>query len=943
MSLLPLLLLPALLADPPEILLWPKGAPGSEGQTATETTVPSTDGVRRLATIHRPSLSPHLPAREKANGAAVIVLPGGGHRYLSIDNEGHAVAAWLAERGIAAFVLKYRLAREAGSSYTVEGHALADVQRAVRLVRSRAREWGLDPERVGLLGFSAGGQLAAYAGARYEAGTPDAEDPLQRETSRPAFQALLYPGAIPPETPVPKDAPPAFLCVASDDRDPSRHATALFQKLREAGVGAELHVYAKGGHGFGMRERPLPITGWPQRFQEWLADQGFLARSTPAEAAPSPPPPPPRPDDVEARFSHTVLPFLQRYCSSCHNGDKAPAQLDLGAYAGVGDVLRDHERWAILRGRLARAEMPPEDEAASNGLPIPSAAQRRAIVDWIEDLRRREAREHGGDPGTVLARRLSNAEYNYSVRDLTGVDLRPAREFPVDPANPSGFDNSGESLVMSPALLAKYLQAARGVADHLVLRRSGLAFARHPVVVETDRDKYCVQQILDFYARQPTDYAAYFEAAWNYRHRAALGRPRATLAQVAARRGVSARYLATIWRALEGSRQEVGPLARLQAQWRELPGPAGDRAQVPAACGRMRDFVVALRKKTALRHAELEVKGIRRTAQPFLMWRNRQYASHRSSYDPGVLQVEGETRAAAEAPPAKEPAANDAAEGEKAMAPRRPAEPDPDLHVPAGQRPLYEAAFARFAAVFPDAFYVSERGRYFPDDTRDKGRHLSAGFHNLMGYFRDDAPLYELVLDAKGRQELDGLWQDLDFVAAATERTFVQFYLSESGEVVPREGGPAAGPPGAAEILSEPTLRRVAEGYLAKARASGEAAPLQAVQQHFDSVSAVVRGVEKERLAAEPRHLEALLALAARAYRRPLSPAERDDLVAYYRSLRREAGLGHEDALRDALVSVLMSPDFCYRVDLAPGGAGVHPLSDEALASRLSYFLWSSM
>ena len=119
-------------------------------------------------------------------------------------------------------------------------------------------------------------------------------------------------------------------------------------------------------------------------------------------------------------------------------------------------------------------------------------------------------------PAPVLARRLSNAEYNYTIRDLTGVDIQPTREFPVDPANPAGFDNSGESLTMSPALLNKYLQAAREVADHMVLTPEGFDFAPYPMLVETDRDKYAIQRIVDFYKRQPTDYADYFEAAWRY-------------------------------------------------------------------------------------------------------------------------------------------------------------------------------------------------------------------------------------------------------------------------------------------------------------------------------------------------------------------------------------------------------------------------------------------
>src|SRR4029079_15104918 len=145
---------------------------------------------------------------------------------------------------------------------------------------------------------------------------------------------------------------------------------------------------------------------------------------------------------------------------------------------------------------LEAAEMPPED--APRKL---APHERRALITWIEDLPNFEAQRNAGDPGPVLARRLSNAEFDYTIRDLTGVDIRPTREFPVDPANEAGFDKSGESLMMSPALLKKYLAAARRVADHLVLKPVGFEFAPEPAVTETDRDKYCVQRIVDFYKR----------------------------------------------------------------------------------------------------------------------------------------------------------------------------------------------------------------------------------------------------------------------------------------------------------------------------------------------------------------------------------------------------------------------------------------------------------
>jgi endo-1,4-beta-xylanase len=257
--------------DAQVIPLWAGGAPGSEGQTAPEV-ITENGGVRRVSSIHNPSITLHLPPKEKATGAAVIILPGGGHKYLSIENEGNVFGKWLADRGIAGIVLKYRLAKDEGSPYKVDVHALADAQRAIRLVRARAAEWNIDPARIGILGFSAGGEVANLAASRFEAGNPQATDPVDRETSRPAFQALIYAGAS-KSAERPKDTPPTFICLAYDDKPKLKIAADELQKLRDAGVSTELHIYAKGGHGFGMRDRPLPITSWPFRFYDWLGDR----------------------------------------------------------------------------------------------------------------------------------------------------------------------------------------------------------------------------------------------------------------------------------------------------------------------------------------------------------------------------------------------------------------------------------------------------------------------------------------------------------------------------------------------------------------------------------------------------------------------------------------------------------------------------------------------
>jgi hypothetical protein len=285
--------------------------------------------------------------------------------------------------------------------------------------------------------------------------------------------------------------------------------------------------------------------------------------------------------DLARRFSQTVRPFVTKYCVGCHSGASPAASFDLQRYPTMESAIADFAHWALVLRKLTAKEMPPSQ------MRQPPEDLRRQVIEWIMAVRKNEARKNAGDPGPVPARRLSNAEYNYTIRDLTGVDLRPARDFPIDSANQAGFDNSGESLSISPALMAKYLDAARRVADHLVLNPDGFSFAPHPMLVETDREKYPIQRIVDFYDRQPTDFAQYFEAAWRYKHRVALRRPAATLASIAAQAKVAPRYLAMVWQALERTKEEVGPLVKLQAMWRELPAPKGNQPDLvhEDACG----------------------------------------------------------------------------------------------------------------------------------------------------------------------------------------------------------------------------------------------------------------------------------------------------------------------------------------------------------------------
>ena len=294
-----------------EILLWPNGAPGSEGKTNLETVVRIAErGERVLSNIHKPSITPYLPTADKATGCAVIVAPGGGHRELWSDHEGHNIARWLSERGIAAFVLKYRLARETNSTYTVDDHAVPDMQRALRLVRSRASEWGIATNRIGVMGFSAGGEVAFLSAMRFDANEPltrpsatlsppaatgrehggsDGErDGVRGQSARPDFQALIYPGRLQRIEPA-TNSPPVFMVCGYNDRpDISEGLASVYLKFKQLKVPAELHIYAGSGHGFGFRPPSTinsppstpqkPASKWIEGFEEWLADSGFLKK-----------------------------------------------------------------------------------------------------------------------------------------------------------------------------------------------------------------------------------------------------------------------------------------------------------------------------------------------------------------------------------------------------------------------------------------------------------------------------------------------------------------------------------------------------------------------------------------------------------------------------------------------------------------------------------------
>ena len=253
----------------PTIVLWPDGAPGSQQRRAEPEVVRDS----YISNVHAPSLTVVKADPRHANGAAVIVVPGGGHRMLVWMSEGVQAAKALNRFGVTAFVLKYRLARDQGSTYSIEGDAAADLRRAVRWVRANAAQYGVDPGRIGVMGFSAGGELVSLVA---DNPAPPA-DALETGSARPDFQVLIYPGPLGVPAKAAATAPPAFIVAGSVDKCCAPPAIGLYQQLAAAGVSAELHLYADTDHAFNMGQRSerVSVMRWPDRLADWLSDGGW--------------------------------------------------------------------------------------------------------------------------------------------------------------------------------------------------------------------------------------------------------------------------------------------------------------------------------------------------------------------------------------------------------------------------------------------------------------------------------------------------------------------------------------------------------------------------------------------------------------------------------------------------------------------------------------------
>jgi acetyl esterase/lipase len=270
------------------VLLWPEGAPGAKGDEQGD----------------KPSLTLYLPAEDKANGAGVVICPGGGYGHLAMDHEGHQIAQWLNSLGVAGFILQYRHSRS-GAGYHHPA-PLQDAQRAMRIVRARAKQWNVDPSRIGIIGFSAGGHLASSVGTHFKTRYSDAKDAIDGFSSRPDFMILGYPvisftepfthtgsmknllGPNPDaklvenlsnEKQVTSETPPTFLFLADDDKGvPAENSVYFYLALRKAGVPAEIHIYEKGGHGFGPGVGKGSCSTWMSLCAAWMKGRGLLEK-----------------------------------------------------------------------------------------------------------------------------------------------------------------------------------------------------------------------------------------------------------------------------------------------------------------------------------------------------------------------------------------------------------------------------------------------------------------------------------------------------------------------------------------------------------------------------------------------------------------------------------------------------------------------------------------
>ncbi|OAI52906.1 hypothetical protein AYO44_04460 [Planctomycetaceae bacterium SCGC AG-212-F19] len=695
----------------------------------------------------------------------------------------------------------------------------------------------------------------------------------------------------------------------------------------------------------------------------------------------------PKPGDAAAEFAAAVRPMLQKHCISCHSAKAKKGDLDLERFAALADVRRDLRAWQGVLEMLETGEMPPKKS------PQPTADERQRLANWVRGFLDGEAGARAGDPGRVPLRRLSNAEYDCTIRDLTGVDLRPTREFPADGAAGEGFTNAAEALSdVSPTLLTKYLNAAKQIAAHAVLLPDGFRFS--PSTPRRDWTDESTARLRAFYlpyvgaeplprelagafsgvlqgeARFTTDGRLPLQSylAATIRHRQALLSGKMTPEQAAAEERVHPRYLRALWQTMTDATPSQ-PLDGIRARWRQasekdVPALAAEVATWQAVLWRfvrIGSYINGDSRQMANDPAAQEAVTLRPAVKPekgqeeiTLRLATRELAPdgkghviwHRPRFEGGgkpplLLRDYGKTdgfglekerfgkhpdgQAVEEA--SLTAAANsvtevrlpvalfsgraflvegklDTAAGERIVqfqvltAPRPPEQrwdgKSPVIAAPTGAayRRLLQG-FADFRRCFPTFICFP---RVVPTDE----------VVCLKMFHREDEPLERLFLDPEAKRRLDRLWEEHRFIS---QQPIAEYkYLPQFIGYTTQDAPPAV------------------QAYF---KAQPEPFRKRAEQQDKDIETAI------------PRQLDALLDFAARAYRRPFSEKDKTELRALYQALRGKE-ISHDDAFRGVLARVLVAPAFLFRIEQAPPGKQAGPVNDWELATRLSYFLWSS-
>ena len=699
---------------------------------------------------------------------------------------------------------------------------------------------------------------------------------------------------------------------------------------------------------------------------------------------------PPSFDTLAVEYQRDALPLLKQFCLECHSGDEPQGDLDLKRFATLREVRRGTGVWIKVVELLANGEMPPEDA------PQPSQQQRKGLRTWAERYLQAEALASAGDPGPVVLRRLNNAEYTHTIRDLTGVQLTPAREFPSEGAAGEGFTNTGNALVMSPGLLRKYLDAGKGIAAHAVLLPDGFRFSPSTTPRDwTDEslaeirafygDFSVVERLADHYGhgmshlgnagRLPLD--RYFSATLAERDPLTAGDK--TIEAVAAERGLNAKYLGILWSMLTGDDRSL-MVDDLRSRWRSakpdsaaaltrhvldwqkglwtfnpvgLLGRKGSRArwmeavspvlaqhelrfQIPApqkgeeakefvvslvagdaGDGNEHDFVVwkqprlvAEGKPDALLHdwvtaggKSIDATSVCVRAPSVITIRVPADLAGRELVTTASLEPEtgGEGSAQTDVV-AGTPAATSGLLPSEVIVKFEHVNIGADKRTVSYRRPIlvtekskarkrFEATMGDFRNVFPASICYTQ---IVPVDE----------LLTLTLLYREDDHLSRLMLNDDQTAQLDRLWDELRYVSREPIRLV---------DVL--------------DSLLETTIDHPQTGIFDDAVKS------------FNERADVFR---KKLVASEPQHVDALVDFTARVWRRPISETEEGELRNLYARLR-ELSLSHPQAFRLSLARVFVASPFLYRLEEPPDGTEAAPVTDGELASRLSYFLWSSM